>query len=126
MGVEGVDAGRDDAGVDRADDERGDEGADHRAGAAEHRSAAEEHRGDGVEQRTVAGARPEIIAVDRAQQPAEHGGDADQHERLDLDPPGVDAHQPRARLVVADQEHMRAEPGAVEQHPFDDQDADHP
>ena len=60
------------------------------------------------------------------QQPAEHGGDADQHERLDLDPPGVDAHQPRARLVVADQEHMRAEPGAVEQQPFDDQDADHP
>src|SRR5208337_189514 len=48
LGVEGVDAGRHDAGVDRADDERGDEGADDRARAAEHRRAAEEDRGDGV------------------------------------------------------------------------------
>src|SRR5579871_5050380 len=48
LGVEGVDSGRDDAGVDRADNVGGDERADDRAGAAEHRGPAEEDRRDGV------------------------------------------------------------------------------
>ena len=126
LGVEGVDAGRDDAGVDRADDVGGDERADDRAGAAEHRRAAEEDRRDGVEEKAVARRRPEIIAVDRGHEPGEDRGDADEHEGARLHRHGVDAHQPGAGRIVADQEHMGAEAGAVEQDPEDDENGDHP
>src|SRR5271167_467368 len=126
LGIEGVNARRDDAGVDCADDIGGDESADDRASAAEHRRAAEEDRGDGVEQKAVAGGRPEIIAVDRGHEPREDGRHADEHESARLHRHGVDAHQPGAGRIIADQEHMGAEAGPVEQDPEDDENGDHP
>src|SRR6185437_13823313 len=126
LGVEGVDARRDNAGVDRADDVGGDERADDRSRPAEHRRAAEEDGGDGVEQEAVAGGRPEIIAVNRGHEPGEDGGHPDQDESARLHGHRVDAHQPRAGRIVADQEHMRAEAGPVEQDPEDDEQDDHP
>ena len=52
--------------------------------------------------------------------PGEHRQDADQHEgaRLHLD--RIDAHQPGAGRIVADQEHMGAKARAVEQDPQHD------
>ena len=97
-----------------------------RAGAAEDRGAAEEDRGDGVEQEPVAGRRPEIVAVERGHQAGEDRHHPDQHEGAGLHRDHVDAHQPGAGRVVADEEDMGAEAGAVEQHPEHDGEEDHP
>src|SRR5437588_1237777 len=65
LGIERVDAGGHDAGIDRADDVGGDERSEDAAGSAEHRCSTEEHRGDGIEEEAVASRRPEIIADER-------------------------------------------------------------
>ncbi len=114
----------DDAGIDRADDERGDEGPENGARAAKDGRAAEEDRGEGVQELAFGHGGPEVRDVEALDQARQGREAADDDEGQGLDPVDGDAHEPRAVLVVADRIDVRAEAVPVQEEPDDDRDDD--
>src|SRR5215475_1157267 len=104
-------------GLDHADDEAAEDGADDRRAPAEDRGAADQHRRDGGEQVALPLIAEEVLVLQGQQHGRERGEAAHQGEEPDLLPRHIDADDPRDGVGIADEEHMLAEAMAVQDEP---------